>query len=350
MYLKNVWHVAGWSHEVGPDTILARRLLEERVVLFRDSAGVVQALADRCPHRAAPLSIGRREGDALRCMYHGLLFDGRGRCVEVPGVDEIPPGLDARSYPVAERNNLIWMWMGDPALADRSAIADLDVLSNPDWFYEPGYLHYGSASYLLIMDNLLDFSHLGFVHEATLGGGRSSSEVRAHLERFDWGLRITRKYVDENGVPPFLQSVADFEGPADRWQIYEWRIAGNLLIMDSGVAPAGSGALEGRIPADACVMRSVQALTPDTGTSTHYFFMQAHSFAADPAPFTAQLSRGLHAAFMEDKVMIEAQQHLLLEQPDAPMGAIPADAGLYQGRRILKRMMDAERAAQTAQA
>lgn len=341
MFLKNVWHVAAWSHEIPADGLLTRRLLGERIVFYRDSQGVACALRDRCPHRAAPLSMGRREGDTLRCMYHGLVFNPQGVCIHVPGTERVPPGLDVRAYPLHEQGPLIWIWMGDPALADPSRIEPLEVLTDPDWFWQPGYLHYPDAGYLLIMDNLLDFSHLGFVHENTLGGSATSGEVRAQVERLDWGLRITRKYVDD-GPPPFLRGIAEFTGPADRWQIYEWRIGGNLLIMESGVAPAGSGGLEGRPPPEAVIMRSVQALTPETEEGTHYFFLQAHNMRKNADEITATLARGVRAAFLEDKTVIEGQQRLLLEEPDAPMGAIPADAALNQGRWLLNRMLEAE--------
>jgi phenylpropionate dioxygenase-like ring-hydroxylating dioxygenase large terminal subunit len=343
MFLKQVWYVAAWSHEVPQQGVLSRKLLGEDVVFYRKADGTVVALADRCPHRAAPLSLGRREGDALRCMYHGLLFDAAGACLEVPGAERTPPGLKARTYPVVERDRYLWIWMGDPAAADPSLVPDAREQADPDWRYNPGYLHYGQASYLLIMDNLLDFSHLGFVHENTLGGGRFNAEVRSQVERFDWGLRVTRKYAS---VPlaPFLKNVAKFSGPVDRWQIYDWRIAGNQLVMSAGSAPAGTGALEGRYVPEAVLLKSIQSLTPETETSTHYFWMLAHNTPDDPEALSAELERQTIVAFDEDRRMIEAQQAILLQHPDAPMGAIPADAALNQGRWLLKKMLDREAA------
>lgn len=149
-------------------------------------------------------------------------------------------------------------------------------------------------------------------------------------------------YGDE-APQPYLRGLLPFGGPIDRWQIYEWRIRGNLLILESGLAPAGSGAFEGAVPDEAFVMRSVQALTPSTESSTHYFFMQAHDHAGAAETLTPVISQAVRRAFLEDKAIIEAQQRLLLEQPDAPMTSIPADAALHQGRRMLQRMLDAER-------
>ena len=69
-----------------------------------------------------PLSLGRLEGDTLRCGYHGLRFDARGRCVEIPGQTQIPPDAAIRAYPLVERFNWVWIWMGDPKRADPALI------------------------------------------------------------------------------------------------------------------------------------------------------------------------------------------------------------------------------------
>lgn len=341
MFLRNVWYVAAWNHEIAGDGLLPRTLLNEAIVFYRRADGSVVAFADRCPHRLAPLSMGRREGDALRCMYHGLLFDGSGACIETPGSERIPAGLAAKTYPVVERDRYVWIWMGDPALADPALIAGLPEQGDPKWHYEPHRMHYENANYLLIMDNLLDFSHLGFVHENTLGGGRYAADTRAKIERFDWGLRITRKY-ENVPLPPYLTKVARFFGPVDRWQIYDWRIAGNLLVMSTGSAPAGSGALDGRYGPEACVLHTVQSLTPETETSTHYFWMFAHSFDSEIEAIKAELARQTLVAFDEDKRMIQAQQAVLDRNPGVKMGAIPADAALNQGRWLLQKMLERE--------
>lgn len=342
MFLKNCWYVAAWAHEIGADTILARRILGEPIVLFRLENGGLTALVDRCPHRLAPLSKGRLENHHLRCMYHGLVFDGTGRCIEVPGQERIGGYLKARSFPVIERDKYAWIWMGDAALADPSKIPDAHWQDDAGWRYKPGYIHYPDASYQLIMDNLLDFSHLGFVHENTLGGGRASGEVRANVETFDWGLRITRRYGNVP-IPAFVKAFIAFDGFCDRWQIYEWRIAGNMLIMNSGLAPAGTGALDGHIVPESCVLQSVQSLTPESERSTHYFYMQAHESKIAHPTAADELHRQLGIAFAEDKAMIEAQQKVIEEFPDEPFGGIAADFAVNQGRNLLQRMIEAER-------
>src|SRR4249920_1151573 len=122
MWLKNCWYVAAWDHELLADTLLARTILGQPLLLYRKADGTPVALTNRCPHRQAPLSMGRREGDSIRCMYHGLRFEPDGRCVDIPGQAQIPTKMCARSYPVVEQGRWLWVWMGDPALADASRI------------------------------------------------------------------------------------------------------------------------------------------------------------------------------------------------------------------------------------
>ena len=176
MFLKNCWYVAGWDYELIDGKLLARTLLNEHVLLYRGDSGEVFALNNRCPHRGALLSEGRREGDSVRCMYHGIKYDHNGKCTQIPGQNMIPPKLRVRKYPIVESGHLIWIWMGDPARADRSLIPEFAPLHDPKWKGLPAYLHY-DANYLLIVDNLSDFAHLAFVHTHTLGGSEEYAYV-----------------------------------------------------------------------------------------------------------------------------------------------------------------------------
>ena len=132
IFLYNSWYVAAWNHELIDGKKLARTILEKPIVLYRGSSGKVVALDDRCCHRAAPLSMGRIEGDDIRCMYHGMKFAADGKCIQIPGQDNIPPKLGVRSYPVVERYNLIFIWTGDPEKADPKLILDYPPLEDPE--------------------------------------------------------------------------------------------------------------------------------------------------------------------------------------------------------------------------
>ncbi len=175
--LRNCWYVAAWDHEILGDTLLERTILGQSLVLYRKSDGEPVAMNNKCPHRHAPLSMGRKQGDTLRCMYHGLVFDPTGQCVEIPGQTTIPAGTCVRTYPVVQRHRWIWIWMGEPELADVSLIPDTPAQTDTRWRMLPGYKNF-AADYLLISDNLLDFSHLSYVHERTLGGSPNIAEAR----------------------------------------------------------------------------------------------------------------------------------------------------------------------------
>jgi vanillate O-demethylase monooxygenase subunit len=234
-FVRNCWYVAAWDHEIPPEALFERRILGESLLFYRKGSGQVVALDNKCCHRHAPLSLGRKEGDCVRCMYHGLKYDAEGRCVEIPGQGHVPAAVHVRAYPVIERKRWIWVWMGDTAGADPSLIPDTFSLQDPGWRWKPGYLHY-DASHLLIADNLLDFSHLSYVHESSLGGTSRIAETRAKLERLPRGVRLERKI--SNSVPaPFHVRLGAPSGPVDRWWIYDYTVPG-ILLLDSGVKPA----------------------------------------------------------------------------------------------------------------
>ncbi len=341
MLLRNCWYVAAWSSEVTSDTaggLLARTIVNLPVVLWRDAAGSVIAFEDRCCHRGAPLSRGRKEGDCLRCMYHGLLFDRDGRCIEIPSQDRVPPQARVRSFPVVERHNWIWIWPGDPALADEALIPDTHWLDDPGWRSLQGYTHY-RTNYLLICDNLLDLAHLPYVHPTTLGGDEAYSRFPPKVERLDRGVRITRW---ATGIKPaaFAQAIMNWPGNVDRWNIYDFLVPG-IFLMYSGMQPAGTGAQEGH-RVDAVEFRGCQALTPETGDSTHYFFAHPHNFALDRPEVTAAIHANVEKAFEEDSAMIHAQDAMLKLDPDFRMVPIAADAALTQYRRLVAKLAAAE--------
>jgi len=119
-YLRNTWYIAAWDDEVPPGAMLAREILEERLVIFRDGANVARALVDRCPHRFAPLALGKLEGGFIRCAYHGLCFGATGNCVSNPhGAESIPRAAAVQAFPIVERHTALWVWMGDPAATFR---------------------------------------------------------------------------------------------------------------------------------------------------------------------------------------------------------------------------------------
>src|SRR3954467_6014985 len=142
MFIKNTWYVAAWDKEVTTEGMFARTIIGVPVLMYRTSGGQLVALEDRCCPRGAPLSKGKREGDCVRCMYHGLKFDATGQCIEAPAQPRIPPKAKVRTFPVVQQHRWIWIWMGDPAKADPELIPQTPWLDHPDWRGLDGYIHY----------------------------------------------------------------------------------------------------------------------------------------------------------------------------------------------------------------
>lgn len=338
MFLRNCWYVIAWDHEVPAGALFARTVLNEPIVVFRTAGGGFAALEDRCCHRAAPLSKGRNEGDGLRCGYHGLKFDAAGRCVDAPGLDRIPPQAKVKSYPVAVRHKWVFVWMGDPARAEERLLPDNFSNDHPDWRNRPGYMHYDTP-YLLICDNLLDFSHLSYVHEKTLGGSTAIAQARPDIETLERGVRVTRR-VPDVPPPPYYQNIRRFAGRVDRWFVYDFLFPGTLL-MSSGGKPAGQPEPD---PSNSVLLHSCQTLTPETEGSTHYFFQQSHRADAGSAAVTEGIYQSLITAFHEDRDMITAQHETIRKNPGAPMLPLGMDAALARYRRLLEDAVALERA------
>lgn len=339
MFLKNCWYVVAWSSEVPDHGFLTRTVINMPLVLWRDSAGKVIAFEDRCCHRGAPLSMGRQEGDCITCMYHGLKFDSTGKCVEIPSQPRIPPQAKVRSYPLVERYKWIWVWMGDTDKADPSLIPDTHWLDDPEWASQDGgYLQY-DVNYLLIADNLLDFSHLPYVHPTTLGGSEDYAKSSAKVEHSERAVKVTR-WVLSIDPPPFVQDVKQFDGEVDRWNIYDFVLPG-ILLMDSGMAPADTGAPDG-IRENAAQFRSCQAITPETENSTHYFYAQPNDFVFDEEA-VAGIHKIIAMAFEEDRAIITAQNRRLQLDPDFKMVPLSMDSALSRFRLLVNKFLAEEK-------
>jgi phenylpropionate dioxygenase-like ring-hydroxylating dioxygenase large terminal subunit len=342
MFLKNCWYVAALDQELIDGKLLSRTLLGEHVLLYRGESGGVTAMNDRCPHRGALLSKGRLEGDGVRCMYHGIKYDGSGKCVQIPGQDMIPPKLKVRTYPVVQRSHFIWIWMGDADKADPALIVDLPYLADPSWKGIPAYLHY-KANYLLIVDNLSDFSHLAFVHTKTLGGSEEYAYVSKPtvIERLERGFRVERWHLKSDSPPFHKKVIRDKSAKVDRRNIATMLIPG-IFHMETLFAPAGQHARAGDIEG-AREYRNCQFMTPETDKTTHFFWSYLNNFEGSDSTISRSLLDSLIEGFMEDKEIIERQQCTLDEDPGFQMLAILADAPLSHFRRVLVKLIDAER-------
>jgi phenylpropionate dioxygenase-like ring-hydroxylating dioxygenase large terminal subunit len=340
MFLRNYWYVAASKDEVGR-TPLGRTILGEPIVFFRTEAGEPVALEDRCAHRHLPLSMGKLHGDVLQCHYHGLRFGVDGRCVRIPGQEHIPQSAKVRTYPVVERYHWLWIWMGDPALADPAAITDFHWLDDRNWGAKSSYLHVES-NWQLVVDNLLDLTHLAFVHETTIGNLALAEHAKVNVTRAPNNVVVTRWIIDQD-PPPTFQKVGNFKGKVDRWQIIDF-VPPAFLRLDVGATPTGTGAQEGK-RVGGIGMRNLNAITPETETTSHYFWGQAHDFDVNNGELTNKIFEQIRTAFLEDVAVFSAQQRNLNTFVDPPQVDIAADAGTIAARRILSRLHDEEQAA-----
>ena len=339
----NAWYPAAWLRDVG-HALTPRRILGQQVVLYRTNSGTVVALEDACPHRLAPLSIGRLKGDAIECGYHGMTFDCSGRCVRIPGQDLIPANARVRAYPIVERMGLAWIWMGDPAKADPSTVYDLPQYHDPSWSVVEGDALRIDCHYLNLADNLCDPAHVSFVHLSTLGSA-SGEDVPVHTEQQGAGKLVTWRWIIDSPAIPLFQKFGNFAGNVDRWHYYHYT-APSIAVIDFGSALTGTGAPEGR-RADCIQIYSCHFITPvDVETCIdHWVFVK--NFPTDAAATQAMIEQ-FRLAFNEDKVILEAI-HKNEKQPRnwRPV-KLAIDAGTVRMRRLVAEMIEAERPSRTS--
>jgi len=336
MWIRNAWYVAAWTHEIEPGRIHARTIIDQPLVLFRTSDGGIVALEDRCPHRFAPLSMGRLEGDALRCMYHGLKFAPDGKCIEIPGQKLIPQSACVRRFPLRVVGSWVWVWMGDAALADPAAIPPTLALDDPAYRLQAGQLDY-DAHYLLIDDNLLDLSHLSFTHEKTLGMDMPQwADLRPRMSPIDRGLRFERWHTGHH-PRGFMKKLGE---SVDVWTTYDFVFPG-IFLQRTAFFPAGTAEASGRRAPDREPLFyrvDEQAVTPVTGRTSRYFYaVGTRTEDIDPDKLE-RLYAVTTTAFHEDKRIIEGQQKLIDLDPGRAMLPTSLDAGPTQFRKLVEAM------------
>lgn len=339
-FVKNAWYGATWGADLPPGVMLPRRFLNEPVVLFRKDDGTPAALADRCPHRFAPLSMGALANDQIECLYHGLRFDANGQCTDNPNGDcRIPKAAVVRSYPVAERWGMVWIWMGDPAQADPKRIPDLHWMTDSENYASMhGYLKL-NANYLLVNDNLTDLSHASFVHVKTLEP-REMAKERFHLSEEN-GTIWTRLFYSGMPTPVFFRAIPGMPDKVDHWLEMRCDPPG-VMVTFYDVAPVGMARDAGYRTANP------NLTTPETDWTTHYFWGSTRTFAKDDTELTSTLKELVNIAFTtEDKPIIENQQLIIGQNDFAAMKPVllQNDGGSGRARRFIEIRIAEEREA-----
>ena len=327
------WYVAAISAEVSR-TPLARTICGEPLVLFRRQDGTPAAIDDRCPHRNYPLSSGELVGDEIECGYHGLRFNGAGKCTHMPAQKDIPARFGVRGYPLAEKRGLVFVWMGDAARADSTLVPDFIENDGPGWAARGAHRHI-EANYQLVVDNLLDLTHLTFVHKTTLAGPGIQENP---LEVTTDGDRVTARRVMRNVDPaPIFRTLRTFDGRIDRYQNITFLSPSHVYIKIEATPPGRDD------DPDRIHHVVLNHLTPETERTTHYFWSICRRMRIDDTDAGETLFKLNRAAFEEDAVVLARQQAMIdRSAAGAVLANLDADKACAAARRIVRRLVEAE--------
>ncbi len=326
-YVKNAWYVAGWasefSHELKRVTIM-----DEHIVMYRTSGGSVVALEDRCPHRLLPLSKGKLIGDNVQCGYHGMTFDCEGQCVRIPGQENVPSSAYVDSYPVQQKNDIVFIWMGDRDRANPDDIFDLPQFTDSAWHAHQGEALHLKANYLNVAENLVDPAHVSFVHPTTLGNA-ASEDVPVHVDT-QGEVLVAWRWIRDAAPVGFFQKFGGFNGNVDRWHYYYLHLPCTAVI-DFGSVDAGLKLAEDDRDRGVRIF-ALHFLTPVSETYTIDRWMHLRNTAVGDESASSQMDAMFKVAFNEDKEILEAIQ----EQEALPQKRRPIRIGIDKGPTVYR--------------
>ena len=339
-FITNSWYVAGRSADF-VNALTPVTLLGDNIVIFRGEKGEPIALEDACPHRKLPLSKGNLIGSVVECGYHGLTFDCSGTCVAAPTQgDPIPKRARVRSYPVADKYGFLWIFMGSATPGPIMEIANFD---NPDW----GKTALGAlaidCNYLYVTDNLLDPSHVAWVHVTSFAGAGTDTRP-LDIEDIDDGIVVSRWILGEP-APPYYQSLLSFADNCDRKQHYECRVPSTAINMSVYTRP-GTGGPAAELPDDAFINISYNFITPVDADRSLYFWFQHRNSDPDNQATSDAMFDGAVMAFNEDKEVLE-QVHAGMKNRRSPYLNLGLDAGAMRFRNKIDRLIAREEAGDT---
>lgn len=285
------WHPAAAEADLR-DRPLAANVLGRELVLWRDGAGRAHAFDDRCPHRGASLSLGRVQGDMLQCAYHGWCFGGDGRCRHVPAVPRFDPpaGHAATAHRVAASHGMLFVQLGGETPTDprHQSPPRLDGLPPREIVCGP---YDAATSAPRVVENFLDMSHFGFVHDGYLGDG-------GHLEVPDHAVTLTadgRPVVEHYRA---WQPRASAHAAGGAWVDYRYEVLGPYTALLRKRADAGA---RPDAPDEAYALWAV----PLDDERTRVWFTL---FTSDAGADAAVLRGFQDTIFLQDKPVIESQR------------------------------------------
>lgn len=337
MFVKNAWYVVAWAEEITREP-MKRTVLGEDVVLYRKQDGTVVALADRCAHRAYPLSAGKVIGDNIQCGYHGFEYDCEGLCVRVPAQERIPQRALVHKYPLQESHRWVWIWMGDADKAADTPVPDTHWLTDPAWD-RVTHTRLFSCSADLVHDNLLDLTHESFLHESSIGD-EAVYENGVTVEVDGTSVSVDRWMPHCHPSPLFEKATG--LSLVDRWHTTEFQLP-SLHTIHAGVVEPGGRREDGHL------LEVLNAITPQTETTAWYFYAFCRNFSVGDEAINDLLATNLGAVLDEDADALALQQERMQNRPAAlPDVLIAQDAGVAKARRVMAKLLAAE-AAQAAE-
>ncbi len=341
-FLKNQWYAGAWGSEI-TDKPLGRRLLGEPVVFFRQADNSVAALVDRCPHRLVPLSMGTCVNGRIQCTYHGMQFDGTGKCVHIPAQSVIPPKARTRSFPVIERYGLVWIWMGEADKADPALIPKVEKYGETGWDVIAGGYQHHPSNYVNIIENLMDPSHTTFLHPNTIGNP-ASSETPTKTERNDQYI-VAYRWLDNTEPSPHdrRRLNVDQNMKVDRGQFFYFYLPA-MSRVETIVLPTGTERTEDNMCAKALRTYSYKFLTPESESSTHFFWTHVRNYLVGDQQAADMLRAALEQTYNEDLVVEVAMQRSQEELGVRQFMALELDRAPMMAVRLLERMIEAENA------
>ena len=333
--VRNGWYVLAFAQDLKQE-LVSRWLLNEPVVLYRKQDGQPVALSGLCPHRFFPLGKSKLHDDSITCGYHGFEFDSQGACTKIPGQDNIPSTCKLRNYPVAEHGMWIWVWAGDVDKADRSLLPDLVEISyeRAGFTAMPFYLNEIKARYQLLNDNLLDLSHLAFLHAGSIGVMANATEPEELTEAP--GVIRSRRRMKNSPAPPVVKTTFGYEGLIDQVNGMDFYAPGLHAGFADMFYPDGH-------PQAGQLLRKSQvfhAVTPATRNRCYYFF----GMASDSVAQMELMKEYLKKTVAEDIDASEAIEHMLGIHGEPIREVVKfSDRNTVRGRLLLQKMMEAER-------
>ncbi|MBS1691474.1 MAG: Rieske 2Fe-2S domain-containing protein [Actinobacteria bacterium] len=330
-YPYDCWYLAARSDHID-QTLTALRITGRAVVLTRGSDGAVAALADRGAHRPYPLSLGRRVGDRIVSGLDGWTYTLDGQCVHVPSQTLIPVDARVRTYPVIDDGVFVWIWTGDPRLAERRRPPALDWLHDSAWTGAGGELTV-AANHVFLLEMFADVTHVPFVAPAVAPPVLSSGPTPPlEVEITETSVSFVRRYPSAT-LPDWHSAAAGLPAGAPCPHREFGTLASPAVWTDDWEVQDGGTRYR---------LRFVQAVTPiDERTSLLTWRVSRDFNLADPA-VTDTLTEEFAGYYPRVAAACEVMQRTVDRDGPGIDVDVSADVAALHVRRILRNLVREE--------